>query len=415
MYIIRNALANLKRNYGRNLLVGIILLFIISCSAIACILNETSKQMILQHKERFGAEVSIHSIDPSKKSPLSLEQLNAFSTSEYVKKMDLSAKTGYIPKDLQAIDDTGEKDELKGYLIGSSREDISDEFQKGTRKLIIGAYQENACIISKAFAEINKLTIGDSLTLQGNQTDMEVTLLISGIYDDVSLQANANVYGIAITNRNNEIYTSLDTVMKTAFFQSYGSLDIKMYLKNPEMLEDFKKELLAKGLPDSYEVVLNAEKYTRMIAPVEKIADISQTMMIGILMLGSSLLILISFLIMRERTHEIGILRAIGMKKSHIICGFLCEIFLITGICLVIGQSIAQLAAQPIIDALLLAQTSYEEAMTSIPLTELKASLDGVTMLKISLLAIDLASITSICGILFTVRYEPSTILRKPT
>lgn len=419
MYIIKNAFANLRRNTGRNLLTSIVILIIIFLAAVSIIIHTASSMMIDDYKQRFGSEVSIQNTQNKADEQLTTSMLMSFGESEYLQSKQYLAKTAFVPKDLQALDDD-ESNAMKGYLFGSSRDDINDEFQKGTRKIVQGTVYKTPqeCIISKQFAELNHLKVGDSLTLKSNEIKLplELRLTISGIYDDVSIHAGTNTYTIAINNRSNEIYASFSTVMASDLFQRYGTLDIKLYLKEPGMLNKLQDELKRKGLPDSYEVTTDEEGYMKIIAPVEHLAKISKSMMMGVLVLGSFLLVLVSIMIMKERTYEIGVLRAIGMKKKHVIYSLLSEILMITGICLLLGLCCAQLAAKPITNVLLSSQppdTTTEPNSTAPQLMEIDASLHKESILEISIIAFGLALIASAGGILFTIRYEPMKILSE--
>lgn len=416
MYIIKNAIVNLKRNIGRNVLTSIIIFMSILISAIAIIIYTTSNLIINDYKDRFGSEVYIHNTNDSDQK-LDTKTLLSFGKSDYLQSTQFLAKVGYVPKNIKALDDDGNPASLKGYLLGSNREDINDDFQKGTYSLIEGNVYQNPkeCIISKELAKLNQLQVGDFLSLQSNDGGKypSIDLKITGIYEDVSLHGGLPSYNIALTNKNNEIFTSFTTVIETAIFQNYGMLDLKVYLKNPNLLQAFHQELQTKGLPNSYKVTTDKAGYQKIIEPVEHLADISKSMIIGVCALGSLLLILISIMVTKERMYEIGVLRAIGMKKKEVILGLLSETIVITVICLVLGIGCAQFSAKPIAKHLLSSQLSYETKVEEERLSNFNPSLNQDTVLEISLLSIGLALITSASSVLFTVRYEPIKILNK--
>ena len=60
MYILQNALSNVTRNKGRNILTGSIILAIIVTTVISLIINTASGAMIEDYKARFGAKVFIN-------------------------------------------------------------------------------------------------------------------------------------------------------------------------------------------------------------------------------------------------------------------------------------------------------------------------------------------------------------------
>ncbi|MCL2826656.1 MAG: hypothetical protein FWD72_04545, partial [Eggerthellaceae bacterium] len=59
MYIVKNALENLLRNKGRNILIMAIMFLIIATSVVALIINNTANAVIQDYQSRFSAEVSI--------------------------------------------------------------------------------------------------------------------------------------------------------------------------------------------------------------------------------------------------------------------------------------------------------------------------------------------------------------------
>ena len=61
MYILQNALKNLVRNKGRNLMIGAIIFVIILTTVVSLIINNTSSAVIEDYKERFASEVRITS------------------------------------------------------------------------------------------------------------------------------------------------------------------------------------------------------------------------------------------------------------------------------------------------------------------------------------------------------------------
>jgi len=59
MYIIQNALQNLLRNKGRNLMIGAIIFVIIVSSVTALMIGNTADGVIAEYKTRFASEAVI--------------------------------------------------------------------------------------------------------------------------------------------------------------------------------------------------------------------------------------------------------------------------------------------------------------------------------------------------------------------
>ena len=125
------------------------------------------------------------------------------------------------------------------------------------------------------------------------------------------------------------------------------------YLKSPDLLDRFNEEAHDLGIPDYYEAQTDTLSYNRIVGPVEGLAGVAKTFLIIVLALGSALLILVSILAMRERKYEIGVLRAMGMKKAKVAAGLVAEMLALTVLCLVLGFGVGSAAAQPIANGLL--------------------------------------------------------------
>ena len=59
MYIIQNALKNVVRNKGRNILLAAIIFAIIATTVVTLMITNTSDRIIDEYKSQFGLEVSI--------------------------------------------------------------------------------------------------------------------------------------------------------------------------------------------------------------------------------------------------------------------------------------------------------------------------------------------------------------------
>lgn len=456
MYIFQNALKNIVRNRGRNILLGIIIFAIITTTVITLCINNTASGIIDDYKTRFGSEVTI-SPDMQKvmKSGTSLvpritaEQRQTFAQSEYIKEYKLTANAGICGENIKAVDEgEGSGSGTTGMVGGGKSEFINptmqllgnqfDDFQTGMREITDGKMPENdnECIISKELAELNELSIGDGIEVTASlYTDdivvrnVTYTLTITGIYFDATEEYGmfANPY----LNRRNEILTTFETVANVAEADENGiTVGSRYFLKNPDMLADFTAELKTKGLNDIFKVTTDESSYNRVVGPVEGLRSISITFMIIVLILGSIILILLASIAIRERKYEIGVLRAMGMKKGKVALGLWSEMLVITAICLVIGLGIGSMISQPVSNVLLEGQIESAQNsmvggsapgfidMTSTgssnePLSKLDISLGLHTTLEIIGISFMLATIAGLAAITKITKYEPIKILME--
>ncbi|EQK41278.1 ftsX-like permease family protein [[Clostridium] bifermentans ATCC 638] len=470
MYIFKNALKNLARNKGRNILLGVIMIAILSCVAISVVINTTSGEIIKDYKNRFGSEVyiqpdlekimekaqkdgreSIESIKPK------YDLLEKLSKSEYLKETIFTASYGGYSDKLKSLDqDEYEKNSNNsgntgGVVIGGKERSENakesnltingglnstglEEFKKGDRKIIDGNMpkKDGEAIVSEDFAKLNNLKVGDAFKVQ-NPDDPDkydpLELTISGIYYDGT---ESQDYGFKhpMMNRKNEIITTFDTLKayKVKIDNDLISVDAKFFLKDPELLSEFNEEAHKLGLDNLYDVSTDSQSYDEIVKPVEGLQKVANIFMILVLCFGGSILILISILGIRERKYEIGVLRAMGMKKGKVALGLIFETLSTIAISLVVGLSIASLSAQSISNVLLKSQIEAQNQSASEgmmfrmgggaapnvdPITNLNVHLNIEAIVGITLIALLLGAISIGIGIIYIMRFEPRKILSE--
>lgn len=124
-------------------------------------------------------------------------------------------------------------------------------------------------------------------------------------------------------------------------------------MKNLDDIAKFEAEVRAKGLPITYSVSINQAAYDKVTDPLSGMKSAVSTFMIVILILGAIVLALLSFMAVRERKYEVGVLRAMGMERSKIAFGMLSEVVIIAAVCLAVGLGAGSIIAQPLADNLL--------------------------------------------------------------
>lgn len=469
MYILKNALKNLTRNKGRNILLGVIMIAILSCVAISVVINTTSGEIIKDYKNRFGSEVfiqpdlekmmekaqkdgreSIESISPK------YDLLEKLSKSKYLKETIFIASYGGYSDKIKSLDqDEYEKNNKNssntGGAVAGGKERSEhakesnltingglnsaglEEFKKGDRKITDGKMPEKdgEATVSEDFAKLNNLKVGDTFKVQ-NPDDPDkydpLELTITGIYYDGT---ESQDYGFKhpMMNRKNEIITTFDT-LKAYKVKTDNDLivDAKFFLKDPDLLSEFNEEAHKLGLDNLYDVSTDSQSYDEIVKPVEGLQKVANMFMILVLCFGGSILILISILGIRERKYEIGVLRAMGMKKGKVALGLIFETLSTLAISLVVGLSIASLSAQSISNVLLKSQIEAQNQSASEgmmfrmgggaapnvdPITNLNVHLNSEAIVGITLIALLLGAISIGIGIIYIMRFEPRKILSE--
>jgi putative ABC transport system permease protein len=347
---------------------------------------------------------------------------------------------------------------------------VPDEFSKdGTRRLLEGNFPENdyECIISKDLLENSGLKVGDLINLTSSLTDTELpfpgeeedvtdleisyNLKIVGYYEDLTDEysefAKQNeMMQNAYENRRNEIITTINTVIEP-MTEGFSGIRVsaEYYLKNPDDLKAFAVELYEKGLGEEWNVETDENSYNTIVKPVLGLKGITFVFLMVVLLLGAIILLLLSTIAIRERKYEIGVLRAMGMKKSRVAAGLLSEVVMITLACLIIGMGSGVITAQWVSDILLDNQIKQIEENNSNnavfgpggpvrvgnaamgmrigapgespaeALKEMDVSLNLFAVLQIIMVALGLAVISSVMGIMHITKYEPIKILSDRT
>lgn len=455
MYLFKNAFQNLFRNAGRNLLTAVIFLLVITMSCIALVVYNGANAIAAQYKDRLSTEVMLN-VDERKVSEawgqdesfrrpaLSDEVIKKLAASPYLKKTVASTQMEAVADDLQSPDPVEKRDiemqragedavktRLPGYIL-SGFEDVSQAkaFQSGQAKLAEGAFPtaENECLISDTLAAYNGLKPGDTFQAksiyytdkQGRPLE-EMTLKVSGVYHRESSDGDSD--GV------NEIFTRYQLLTDPRY--TYEPVfQAAFFLRDPKNLDAFAKEAYAAGLSEYYSLSTDDVAYNAFVKPIEQMSVISLVFLCVVLALGAAVLLILSSLVVRERKYEIGVLRAMGMKKGKVAAQLILETALIMAACLVIGVILGSLLAQPVTDMLLSNQLSQSLSGPSLaggtgaysfgglatdntPITHISAALSLTTIGELVGIALLLTAAAGAVSAASAMKYEPMRILRE--
>lgn len=481
MYIFKNAYLNITRKKGRNILIGVIIAVITIGASIALTIHKSGTALVESYKENNPLEVSF-TINPEnfrgqgnssagteKKTleTLTLDDIKKYGDSSYVSDYYYSLETAMSAKDIEAVSyDTADEEDGEERNHGNDRKmEVGDfritgysnpsyitEFIEGTKKIKEGEMfssdnEENVLLISEELAENNDLKVGDIITLY-NDGDEDTTyeFKIIGIYEDNSEVDTGGFMQMNAMNSRNQMYTNFTAIQKITEKNSSSKMgnriEAKYYLQNNQDLESFEKEARNKGLPDSYTVTTNEEAVLATVKPIQNVSHFSFTFLIIILIVGAIILGVINLINIRERKYEIGVLRAIGMKKSKVALEFVAEIFMVAIVSLIIGTGIGTVLSQPVTNAMLASEIeSYQNESKQMTenfgsgdfqrpamhknnmgnsgiksnveyVDSLTVHIDALTILKLFLVSLLLTLTTSVISIIFISRYEPNKILQ---
>ena len=219
-------------------------------------------------------------------------------------------------------------------LIGYSDYASMSEFINGKYKITEGSisedFESDSCVISSELAEINSLSVGDTITIVDPKNSKKTyKLTITGIYEEQSDSANTIITNSTVVNKILDGNSSLTATITPTFI-----------LTSSDAIKAFTAEVSEKGLSDYYTITTNQEEIEESLSSIKNLENFTNTFLIITMIIGGSILVLINTLIIRERKYEIGVLRTIGMKKSLVSLQFVLEIFIVAICSFVIGTGI---------------------------------------------------------------------------
>lgn len=149
------------------------------------------------------------------------------------------------------------------------------------------------------------------------------------------------------------------------------------------------------------------------------------------MLVGGVILVVLNIYHIRERKYEIGVLAAIGMNKRRIALQFICEIFIVTLMAIMLGCGIGAAASVPLTNTLLQTQTVQTSATpkeggpqiefggrskgmekeTVSYIQEISSAANGKVLLELGGIAILLTLLSAALAVLRILRYEPLNIL----
>lgn len=199
-------------------------------------------------------------------------------------------------------------------------------------EMINGESSELVALVGQKLAEKNNLTVGDTFTAY----DQNIT--VAGIYNTDNM---FNDSGIAM---------SLAAVQKLTN-QEGKVANITATADSSDNVANVVSSLEEK-LGDAIDVTSQEEQAANLVAPLENIASLALTGVIGAGIATGVIILLSMVMIVRERRREIGVIKAIGGTNAKVITQFVTEAMTLTIVGGIIGLALGVLASGPITQSL---------------------------------------------------------------
>lgn len=250
-------------------------------------------------------------------------------------------------------------------LIGYNSYEDMKKFINGEYSIVEGEvsnnFYANDCVISEELANLNELSVGDTITIVDTENEKNTyELNITGIYKENT--DSSNNMSSMFSNSANEIITNVNFI-KTILEKNEDlkvTITPTFILNDKEEIDAYTSEVKEKGLSEYYTVTNNIDTIESATASIQSVKNFATTFLIITLVIGAVILIVINMINIRERKYEIGVLRTIGMKKTKLSLQFMLELLLVCIVSLFIGAGGGSFVSVEVANNLL--QTEIENA-----------------------------------------------------
>lgn len=247
------------------------------------------------------------------------------------------------------------------------------KFKAGTDKLTSGKaitasdVGKNVVMIEKTLAEENDLKVGDKIKIQSSDEATTVELTIKGIYESTDSGSDAAA-NFSFLNPYNTIYVPYTVANTIKGSDSKDTVDSAIYFMddaaNISAFEKAAKKVTAVDW-DTFKLDANDATYQQMIGPINNVAAFSKNVVYIVSIAGALILGLLVMMQIRERKYEMGVLLAIGEKRSKLVGQFLVEILVVAVLSFGIAAVSSHYVAQVVGNQLLTQQNATASESTS--------------------------------------------------
>lgn len=281
-------------------------------------------------------------------------------------------------------------------LTGYSSDAAMTSFTDGTCSIADGTMFEEGtedyvCVISNELALYNDIDLvsNSAITITNpNDEEETYTLEVVGIYTNT--QSTVTTGGMmggfsTSTDPANQIYmsyTALKSIIDESEANATTETDENTGIETTTAIpgqtsgtysfasvadyETFEEEVYELGLSEDYTVSSSdVSAYEQILLPLENLNEMAIYFLWVVLGIGAVILIVLNIFSVRERKYEVGVLTAVGMKKSKVSLQFLVETLIVTFIAVLLGAAVGGVASVSVTNSLLESQVAAQEEETA--------------------------------------------------
>lgn len=416
----------------------------------ATVTLQVDRQKQMQERQASGERGRPEEVKISMKEVEAIEQLDAVKSTNYLSQSTATASDiepiesestntgsgpgGKMPEGMTTPDFS---------LNGVTNMELLDSFSNGTLKIVDGVAltsdaKENSVVIDENLATENDLKVGDTFKLKSTTTNQKQKLTIIGLSSSTDASSDASFRAAGFMDPMNQMYVSNETLADFATEDGTVSASSVVYsLKDPSEIEAFKQK--AKSVSsvdwDTFTLDANDAAYQKMVGPIEQVASFSKSVVYLVSIAGGLILALLILLSVRERRKEMGILMAMGEKRSKLMGQLLVETFAIAAVAFLITYATGGMTSQFMTDQLLNREVTEaassattdgfggrgggpggqgQQLLASIPqITEMTTKIDWSTLAQVVQIGSLIVFLSVLLPSLILLRMNPKEILLR--
>ena len=420
----------------------------------ATVTLQVDRQKQMQERQASGERGRPEEVKISMKEVEAIEQLDAVKSTNYLSQATATA-SDIEPIESESTNTSGGPDGGPGgempegmttpdfSLNGVTNMELLDSFSNGTLKIVDGVAltsdaKENSVVIDENLATENDLKVGDTFKLKSTTTNQTQKLTIIGLSSSTDASSDASFRAAGFMDPMNQMYVSNETLADFATEDGTVSASSVVYsLKDPSEIEAFKQK--AKSVSsvdwDTFTLDANDAAYQKMVGPIEQVASFSKSVVYLVSIAGGLILALLILLSVRERRKEMGILMAMGEKRSKLMGQLLVETFAIAAVAFLITYATGGMTSQFMTDQLLNREVTEaassattdgfggpgggpggqgQQLLASIPqITEMTTKIDWSTLAQVVQIGSLIVFLSVLLPSLILLRMNPKEILLR--
>jgi len=212
-------------------------------------------------------------------------------------------------------------------------------------KTIDATGSDLVALVGSELATKNNLTVGSTFTAYGS------TIEVSGIYNtDNKFQDSGIIMPLATVQKLTDQSGAVTSVVASVDSSDNVSKTVTS---------------LKTTLGDTADITSQAEQAESSVASLKSISGLALAGVIGATIAGATIILLAMTMIVRERRHEIGVIKAIGGSNVKVIGQFVTEALTLTIIGSIIGLAFGVIVSGPMTTSLVSSSASSSQTSTS--------------------------------------------------